>query len=67
MIVEKKAVTIWYNCPWCPCLFLTQKDLEKHLNASKICGKEPNQLDHKQWWQREMYKRDHEYLGEEGL
>ena len=61
-MAEENGKTIWFNCPWCPCQFLTQKDLNKHLDASKTTGVKPNEYDHKVWWRNQLQKRDHEFL-----
>ena len=52
----------FFRCPWCPCIFLTLSDLEKHKQAFKITGKEPNEYDHRVFWKIELDKRDHEYI-----
>jgi hypothetical protein len=45
------------QCPWCPCIFFNQVDLDSHLHAFRILGKEPNQYDHRVAWQIELRRR----------
>jgi hypothetical protein len=59
--------TVWYKCEWCPCLFLTQHDLDLHLHSFRTTGVKPNEYDHKIRWKNELYKRDHEFIGQEGF
>jgi hypothetical protein len=59
---ESKQLTVWHNCPYCPCMFLTSADLQKHLLAFKVTGVAPNAYDHKNRWKNELYKRDHSFL-----
>ena len=45
--MNNKIETVWFACPWCPCVFLNQKDLDRHLDAFRTTGVKPNQFDHK--------------------
>jgi hypothetical protein len=53
---------VLYKCPWCPCFFLTSADLERHKQAFRTTGVQPNEYDHRVRWKGELYKRDHEYI-----
>ena len=67
MIEERNGETVFYQCDWCPCVFLCAADLAAHKHALKITGKEPNLYDHQMSWKILLDKRDHEFLSQEGL
>jgi hypothetical protein len=46
-----------YQCPWCPCFFLTQYDLDRHQDSLKVTGVKPNEYDHKVMWKNIMHYR----------
>lgn len=56
-MVEKNSEQVIYKCEWCPCIFFTKHDLDRHLEAFKITGKAPNQYDHKVVWKNAMEYR----------
>jgi hypothetical protein len=55
---EKNGPTKWFKCAWCPNLFLTQSDLDRHLEAFRTTGVKPNEYDHKVKWNGLLHYRD---------
>lgn len=52
------------KCPFCVCTFLTVKDLEAHIKAFKITGKEPNLYDHTIMWKKFRDLNNHYVVNE---
>ena len=53
----KNGETVWFKCLWCPNVFLTQHDLDKHLYAFRVTGVKPNEYDHKVVWMNLLHYR----------
>ena len=68
MSEEKNDEPIIWRCQLgCPCFFFSYADLQKHYEAFKTTGVNPNRYDHTVRWRNELEKRKHEYAHEENL
>jgi uncharacterized C2H2 Zn-finger protein len=58
-MTEETNLNKYYKCPHCPCIFLNQADLEKHVN---YFGNNP--VEHENFYRRTHGRVEHGY-GEE--
>jgi uncharacterized C2H2 Zn-finger protein len=59
-MVEEKEIKQGLKCPFCPCIFLTQADLQRHLDCFGS-GKQ----DHEERYRKTHARIEHGSFGEE--
>jgi hypothetical protein len=60
--MEEENNKIVYKCLWCPCFFFTLSDLRHHMVTARDTTAKPGEAEHRVWWAKQLYWRDHEYI-----